>query len=146
MCVCAGQGWTLFRNEPQSKVNFLSVYDLTQDTHISLLLKIHCQKPLNMLNRSHRIQSGSRASHCVAGAKPEVLWRLVFVLMRSHIAKPFFELKGLWVGCFMPLFLFTTSFLSSTQAHFHFCFVQYLKPLPYFFSNHLFSSLNLGKT
>lgn len=85
-CVCAGQSWTLFRNKPLAKGNFLFAYDLTQDTYITLLLKIHCQKPPNMLNRGHRIQFGSRGLYCVAGAKTEVLWHLVFVLVRSHIA------------------------------------------------------------
>lgn len=106
VCVCAGQGWTLFRNEPQSKVNFLFVRDLTQDTYISLLLKIRCQKPPTMLSWSHRIQFGRRALHCVTGAKTEVLWHLVFVLLKSHIAKPFSEPKGLRVGRFVPFFFY----------------------------------------
>ena len=53
-------------------------------TYVTLLLKIHCQKPPNMLSRGHRIQFGSGGLYCVAaGAKTEAL---VFVLLRSHIA------------------------------------------------------------
>lgn len=49
--------------------SFLFVYALTQETYISLSLKIRCQKPPNVLNRSHRLQFGSVGLYCVARCK-----------------------------------------------------------------------------
>lgn len=114
-CVCAGQGWTLFWNEPQSKVNFLFVLDLTQDTYVSLLLKIRCQKPPNMLSRSHRIQFGRRALHCVTGAKQKCSDILSLCSWRVTLQNPFLSRKACELGVLCSFFYLPLLFSAALE-------------------------------